>query len=408
MPSPSPDLPRVAYVAKVYPRFSETFVVTELLAHERAGVELGGVFSLRPPTDGRLHPATGRVRAPISYLPAAGLRAEGLWEELQRTSRERPGAWEVLAAAPTAREAHQAILLARAVRERGIGHLHAHFANDAATVARMAAALAGVTYSLTAHAKDVFHEAVDRERLVRDLSDAAVAVTVSDFNAAHLRVLAPRARVARVYNGLELAAFPYAAPRARARRIVAVGRLVEKKGFADLVDACALLRDAGVAFGCDLVGDGELSGALAARVAAHGLGDVVRLHGARGQEEVRELVQGASVLAAPCVVGADGNRDGLPTVLLEAMALGTPCVATPVTGIPEAVEDGATGLLVPERDPAALAAALRRLLDDAALRVRLAEGARARVEERFDTDANAAALRALWREAGARRLEAAA
>jgi glycosyltransferase involved in cell wall biosynthesis len=405
--SSSPEPGRVAYVVKVYPRLSETFVVNELLAHERAGADLE-VVSLRPPADGRLHPATGRVRAPIAYLPASGLRAEGLWDELRAAEREAPGAWEALRDAPTAREAHQAVLLARAVRERGIDHLHAHFANDAATVARMAAALAGVTYSLTAHAKDIFHEDVDPARLARDLTDAAVAVTVSDFNLAHLRWVAPAARLARVYNGLDLAAFGFAGPHGRSRRIVAVGRLVEKKGFADLVDACALLRDAGVAFGCDIVGGGVLAEALEAQVAERGLGDVVRLLGPRGQDEVRELVQGASVLAAPCVVGPDGNRDGLPTVLLEAMALGTPCVATDVTGIPEAVVHGRTGLVVGQHDPAGLADALRRLLDDDALRVRLATAARGLVEERFDADQSAAELRALWARSRRGALEAVA
>jgi colanic acid/amylovoran biosynthesis glycosyltransferase len=220
-------------------------------------------------------------------------------------------------------------------------------------------------------------------------------VTVSDFNVTHLRGAAPAARVQRVYNGLHLERFPFSAPADRAARILAVGRLIEKKGFGDLVDACALLAAQGRRFGCDIVGSGPLAVALAARIAEHGLRDTVRLLGPYSQDEVQRAIRGAAVMAAPCVVGSDGNRDGLPTVLLEAMALGTPCVATPVTGIPEAIEDERTGLLVAERRPAQLAGALARMLDDASLRVCLAGAARARVEERFDADRNAARLRAV-------------
>ena len=146
---------------------------------------------------------------------------------------------------------------------------------------------------------------------------------------------------------------------------------------------------------CRIVGDGPLAPALRTQVAEHGLDEHVELLGPRTQEEVVALVREASVLAAPCVVGTDGNRDGLPTVLLEALALGTPAVATPVTGIPELIRDGKTGLLVPERDPAALAAALTRLLDDPGLAAQVSAAGRALVEERFDVHANAARLRAL-------------
>jgi glycosyltransferase involved in cell wall biosynthesis len=391
---PSAPEPRIAYVLKVYPRFSETFIVTELLAHERAGADLE-IVSLRPPTGGRFHPAIGAVRAPVTYLPAAGIKALDLWTAL----RAVPGAALLLddPDAEDPRDVHQAALLAAHVRERGIEHLHAHFASSAATVARLAARMAGVTWSVTAHAKDIFHEDVDPARLALRLADASAVVTVSAFNAAHLAKVAPAAagRLHRVYNGLDLQRLRPAPLAGRSGGIVAVGRLVEKKGLGDLVDACALLARAGRPVSCRIVGEGPLEGELRSRIAEHGLGEQVVLLGPRTQEEVVALVRDAAVLAAPCVVGADGNRDGLPTVLLEALALGTPAVATPVTGIPELIRHGRTGLLVPERDPAALAAALARLLDDPALAARLAAAGRALVESSFDVERNAARLRDL-------------
>jgi colanic acid/amylovoran biosynthesis glycosyltransferase len=212
---------------------------------------------------------------------------------------------------------------------------------------------------------------------------------------------AAAARVERIYNGLDLELFPQTSPAARAPLIVAVGRLVEKKGFGDLVEACALLAGRGVAFECDIIGTGPLEPPLQALILARRLQEHVHLLGPRPRSEVVALVRDASAFAAPCVVAADGDRDGLPTVLVEAMALGTPCVSTDVTGIPELLGDDC-GIVVPQRDPASLAAALERLLSDNAVRVRVATRARARVEADFDIRCTAARLRTIFRDAGAR------
>ena len=395
----SPSEVRVAYVLKMYPRFSETFIVNEVLAAEAAGTALE-VFSLRPPADGRFHESLARVRAPVTYLRHSGLRAGDVWAALAAARSELPRletCLDELLAAPVV-DAVQALELARAVQHRGITHLHAHFASVATTVARLASLLTGVPFSFTAHAKDIFHEEVDPADVARKLSDASAVVTVSDFNLAFLRETygAAAAGVQRVYNGLDLQRFSYRDPAERPPVVAAVGRLVEKKGFPDLLRAVALLVARGRALRVDLVGTGPLEAALHEQVRQLGLDSVVTMHGALPQERVREVVSQAAVFAAPCVVGSDGNRDGLPTVLLEAMALGTPCVATPVTGIPEVVHDDVTGLLVPERDPERLADALERLLDDPALRARLAERARALVEQDFDADLAAASLRRVF------------
>jgi colanic acid/amylovoran biosynthesis glycosyltransferase len=392
----SPDPCRVGYVLKVYPRLSETFIVSELLAQQRAGQDVE-IFSLRPPGDGRFHEMVGEVGFPVTYVPSAGLHADTLWDAIRAAGSALPAGWTALAGAAgaDARDVYQALWLAGEARRRGIGHLHAHFASAAAVVSRLAARAGGLTYSVTAHAKDIFHESVDEDVLGAVLGDATAAVTVSDFNVEHLRGVAPRARLERVYNGLELERFPFSAPAARPPRILAVGRLIEKKGFGDLVDACAILAAEGRSLTCDILGGGPLAGELTARIATHGLQDTVHLAGPRSQEYVRRAIRAAAVFAAPCVVGGDGNRDGLPTVLLEAMAVGTPCVSTPVTGIPEAIADGETGILVDEHSPAELADALVRLFDDAELRMRLARAARVRIERDFDADRNAARLRAV-------------
>jgi colanic acid/amylovoran biosynthesis glycosyltransferase len=390
-----PSEPRVGYVVKMYPRFSETFIVTELLAMQGIGVGCE-IFSLRPPIDSRFHASLADVTAPVTYLKSDSLRAADLWTLLRTAGAELHGLADHIdeLLAVDVRDAAQAVQLAQLVRQRGITHLHAHFASVATTVARLAARLSGVTYSLTAHAKDIFHSEVDAAELRRKLADADSVVTVSRYNLRHLQETfgVDAARVRLVYNGLDLDEFGYREPLDRPPVIAAVGRLVEKKGFSDLLRAVALLREQGREVRLDLVGTGLLDQVLADQVRGLGLEDAVTMHGALPQSEVRRIVQGAAVFAAPCVVAEDGNRDGLPTVVLEAMALGTPCVATPVTGIPEVVADGVTGLLVPERDPHALADALARVLDSPALSVALAMAARTRVEADFDARQQARAV----------------
>ncbi|WP_310529585.1 glycosyltransferase family 4 protein [Nocardioides sp.] len=383
--------PRIGYVLKMYPRFSETFVVTEVLAMEHHGADLD-IFSLRPPADGRFHESLSRVRAPVTYLPSPGKPLE-LWQALSDCRALHPSGFdahmdEILAATPA--DAYQAVILATAVREREISHLHAHFGSVAAGVARLAARIAGISYSITLHAKDIFHEDVDHAELAARLRDAALCVTVSDFNERYLRGRYgdDTASLIRIYNGIDLEAFAYTRPMVRPRVVVGVGRLVPKKGFHHLIDAVLQLRDRGRPVRLDLVGGGAEETALRAQVAGLGLEDLVTFHGPLTQTEARQMMRGAAALAAPCIVGPDGNRDGLPTAILEGLALGTPVVATPVTGIPEAIVHDRTGLLVPEGDVTALADALEALVEDDALRCRLADAGREHVESHFDANTN--------------------
>jgi glycosyltransferase involved in cell wall biosynthesis len=386
---------RTAYVVKVYPRFSETFIVTELLAREAAGEQLE-IFALRPTTDTRFHPEIARVQAPVRFISKPHKLSEA-WSAVARATAvipdfaARSGALISELAQYDPADVHQAIELACEVVERGITHLHAHFGSLAGRTAELAALLAGIEYSVTLHAKDIFHESVDHQRLALTLERSHHVVTISEYNVAHLTAHFPAAadRIHLVYNGLELDRFPFRAPVQPAAdaplRIAAVGRLVEKKGFSDLITAVDRLRAVGTAVTLRIAGDGELAAELQRQVDRLGLHEHVTLLGARTQQEVRELLDWAHVFAAPSVVGADGNADGLPTVLLEAMATGVPCVASRVTGIPEAIIDGVTGLLHAPGDTAGLVAALRRAAAPDFDRRGIAEAARTLIESRFDS-----------------------
>jgi colanic acid/amylovoran biosynthesis glycosyltransferase len=281
----------------------------------------------------------------------------------------------------------QALHLARQVEERGLDHLHAHFMTVAAHTTYVAHLLTGVPFSVTAHAKDIYRVGVS-QAIFREVAAAATAiVTVCDANQRyildHLLAGSP-ARVVRIYNGVDVESLPPPAPVRDATLLLGVGRLVEKKGFDVLLDACAILVERGVPVSCLVLGDGEERGALEARRSALGLEDHVRFAGAVSRGEVLGWMARARVLALPCVTGGDGNRDALPTVLIEALALGLPVVSTPIAGVPEIVDEGVSGLLVAEGDPAALADGIGSLMVENGRWSQIAAAGPAKVAARFD------------------------
>lgn len=403
----------VGYVLKRFPRLSETFVLNEILELERQGHRVEVFSLLRPPTEGR-HALLAEVRARVTYLPSSsnleriklqeGLDARSIDLASAASDGTHPEAalFNGKSALDVATLHLKATAVALLAATRGVDHLHAHFCSDATTVALLAARLAGLPFSFTAHARDIWHTyttpEADAAMRRAKLEAAAFVVTVSEYNRRHLAELAPRAarRIHRLYNGIDLQRFAPAPAAARPGRIVAVGRLIEKKGFADLIDACALLRRAGTAVDCRIIGDGPLHGELAARIAAHGLEGSVEIVGPKPQEALIGLVQEASLAVLPCIVSGSGDRDGLPTVLLEAMALGLPTITTTVAGGPEIVAHGKTGLLVEPGDPAGLAAAIRELLASPATMARMGQAARARAEALFSLRTNVATLAGLF------------
>ncbi len=403
---------RIGYVAKKFPRFSETFIVNEILALEERGLEIT-TLSRRLPDEGRFHPSVARLGRPVRYLSEG--RSDALGSVLAREGEvlddcldRLPDAirWLRRFGLPSPlgllAEALAAVAIAR---REGLAHLHAHFATDATTVALLAHRLGGIPYSFTAHAKDLYRDAVDPALFAEKVDGARFVVTVCDANLAHIRGrLAPRSRtpVLRLYNGIDLSFFaPAERNGARPRAIVAVGRLVPKKGFEVLVDAATQLAARGVDFEVEIIGDGECAPALRERIERAGLAGHVRLLGALPQPEVRDRLRTAAVGCLPCVVDDDGNRDALPTSLLESMAVGLPIVSTPVGGVAEIVADGETGWLVPPGEPEALATALAEALaEPERSRARGALGRR-RAEALFDVRANTARLHDLFRRSAA-------
>ncbi|HJE51212.1 MAG TPA: glycosyltransferase family 4 protein [Tessaracoccus flavescens] len=392
---------RIGYVLKVYPRFSETFIVTEILAREAHGDDLS-IYALRPTTDARFHPEIARVKAGVTWISRYPKGAD-LWARIadgvaNADLRERFAAILPELATLPGDEVAQGVELAQAVLADGITHLHAHFATLAGRMAWIASRLTGVPYTLTTHAKDIYHDSVDPVWLRRLATDADRVIAISRFNDEHLATVldGTGARVSLQYNALELDRFPFRTP-AEPRdtlKVAAVGRLVPKKGFADLISAAAQLRDAGTPVDVTIAGDGDLTAELNPQIAAASLQESVRLIGPRTQSEIRDLIADADVFAAPCVPADDGNIDGLPTVVLESMAIGTPVIATAVTGLPEVIVDGDTGILLQPGDVDGLAAALRAFADGALPAQRMAANARALIEDQFDSRRQAATLSA--------------
>ena len=387
----------VAVVVKGYPRLSETFIAQEILALERRGIDLV-IVSLRRPTDRFTHPIHAEIRSPVHYLPEYLHEAPGrvirAWKRARRLtgySRARSMWLADVSRDRTpnrVRRFGQAMVLAAELGE--VESIHAHFLHTPASVARYASTMLGIGWSFSAHAKDVW-TTPDWEKREK-LADARFGVTCTRVNLDHLAALAPSPDVVElVYHGLDRGRFPARVTQRRPRdgsspsdpvKILSVGRLVEKKGFDDLLGALAKLPPS-LAWTLDVVGSGALEAALRGRAADLGIAERVHWHGSLAHDRVVELFAGADLFALASRICADGDRDGLPNVLMEAQLLGAACVTTRVSAVPELIDHEVNGLLAPPRHPAALADALERAIVDPALRLRLAGAGRRAVTTRF-------------------------
>lgn len=412
--------PRVAYILRSYPRLSQTFILNEILALERLGLALH-VFPLTDPAEPLVQRGVEDVRASIDYLPPARGRSAGaaLLDHL-RVAATSPRRYVVTFVYVLRRRDldggyttcsrfssfGRAVCLAQLLRRRRrqlagpITHTHAHFAHDPTLIALLVKKLTGLPYSFTAHARDLYQ--TPARALAERVEQASAVVTVCRANVDYLHQVVPDiepGKVRLIHCGVDLRSFrppEHGARPAPAPLIVSVGRLVEKKGFFDLLAACRRLKDEGQAFRCDVYGDGPLRAELEAEVDRLGLAEQVTLAGARTQQELRGAYRRAAIFALTPYVADDGDRDGIPVAILEAMACGLPVVSTAVAGIPEAVIDDRTGLLAEPHDVASIAAHLAALLADETQRRRLGRQARRRATELFDGAAVARQLAALF------------
>lgn len=392
----------LAVVVKGYPRLSETFIAQELLAFQERGIDLA-IWSLRHPTDTRRHALHDRITAPVHYLPEylrdeprRVLRALGL---LVRRHPARLGRTALTwlrdlmrdRSANRVRRFGQALVLA-AELPAGTPFIYAHFLHTPASVGRYAAAIRGIGWGFSAHAKDIWTTPEWEKR--EKLADARFGATCTAVGAAHLRGLAAEpGRIDLVYHGLDLGRFPAPPDRTaaevpqdgtapdRAVEILSVGRLVEKKGYDRLLDALAMLPD-GLHWRLVHIGSGDLKQALRAQAERLGLTERIDWRGSQDQAAVIAALRRADLFVLTSVVAGDGDRDGLPNVLMEAASQRLAILSTAVAAIPEFIADGVHGLLT-DGSPPAVAAGLERLAADPALRRRLGDAAYDRLRAEF-------------------------
>jgi len=396
----------ICYLLKTFPKVSETFVLQEILALQGDGYDLV-IASLQKPTDMRCHDEIKQLTAPVFYLQ------QGLWQSLKLLLEmvvENPKGVFKSAQLLRAHDSklserwrllRQSLQLARWVKRKNITHIHAHFANDPASLAELVQALTGIGFSISAHAKDIYLS--PPAQLRRKIAAARFVVTCTEYNCRYLcQINISPTPIIRVYHGFDrqrfqrlLANLPDADALSEPL-ILSVGRLREKKGFDTLIASCGILKRSGYRFRCDIVGYGPERETLQKQIDALGLGQTVWLRGSMVHEKLVHLYRHASIFALPCRVGADGDRDGIPNVLMEAMAMNIPVVTTPVSGIPELVEDGINGMLVAPDQPRQLADVLQCLLLNERLRRQLAAAAKARLHDEFSLLPNLAILKNLF------------
>jgi glycosyltransferase involved in cell wall biosynthesis len=406
------ELKHVAYLMSRFPKISETFILYEILELERLGMQVS-VFPLVQQHEQVMHAEARAVVERASYSTLVSqqvLAAQFFW--LRKRPQAYLRAWwhairgnisspkfllRAVAVVP------QAAWFARAMQAAGVEHVHAHWATHPALAAYVVQQLTELPYSFTAHAHDIY---VERPMLEEKMRHASFVVTISAYNRRLLKQWygAVADKTVIIHCGVDPDVFQ---PRDQARRnavftILCVASLQDYKGHPYLVEACRQLKDQGVAFQCLLVGEGEDRPHIEALIAEHGLQAEVRLLGQQSRDRVSVLAAEADVMVLPSVTTSSGKQEGIPVALMEALATELPVVATAISGIPELIEDEQTGLLVPERNAAALAAALLRLYHAPALGQRLGRAGREKVLREFNLRVNTAALYTLlerdWRE----------
>ena len=384
-----------AYLFERFPSFVQTFVYREALEMTRQGMA-PMLVSIRRPEDER--EVAEPLDAEVFYLP----ETETLRAEIDRLREQKKLPGVIHRAIPKARmekdsnRLFEAAWLGPHLKREKIRHVHAHFGGVATRTAWWLRELFGITYSFTGHANDIFCETefpLSNADLVRD---AEFVVTETDYAKQWLEKKHPRVqgRVFRVYNGVDRN-FPPREPPDEVPRILSVGRLVEKKGFGDLIEACRILRERRRVFECAIVGEGPLQGELQAQIDRSQLGDCVQLFGPRSQSDVRRLLTEAQLFVLPCVAETGGGSDNLPTVIAEAMMCGLPVISTRIAGLPEMIQHSENGFLVEPRKPQTLAVAMEQLLRDTVLATKLGTRAHGTAVAKFSLESTTRTLKHL-------------
>ena len=407
--TPQPPKQTVAYLTSRFPKLTETFVLYEILALEQQGARVE-LYALQRERTSVMHPEAIALTERAHFAPLVSPKIlASHWYFLRR----RPSAyvatlWTLIRANwgslryLTAALAFfpKAAHFARQMQQENVSHLHAHFASHPAAMAFVIHRLTGIPFSFTAHGSDLHR---DRHMLREKVAAAEFAVTISDYNK---KVIAEKcgqhlsSKVEVIHCGVDTEFFAPVAERPQSKSpqstftVLCIGTLHEVKGQTYLLQACRLLQEYGIALRCELIGEGEDRQSLEAEARRLDLADIVEFCGNLPREEVRLRLQQADVVCAPSVPTKAGRREGIPVVLMEAMASGVPVVASRLSGIPELVEHELTGLLFDPGNARELAAALRRLHDDPKLHAQLASAARQKIEREFNLHRNAARLRA--------------
>jgi colanic acid/amylovoran biosynthesis glycosyltransferase len=386
---------QLGYLFERFPAFTQTFCARELSELYRQGSR-PPVFSIRRPAEDR--PSNIALEnILLCYLPDTNSLQFKI-----RTKLISPRLRNLWAGSGDVRDKarfREAVYLGSRLRKARVSHLHVHFAGLASRTAWWIKRLFGITYSFTGHANDIFCPKPDQRVTLSDLvNEASFIVTVSDFSANWLRRDFPAAadKIYRVYNGLDLTTFKPATPGTKPVRLLSIGRLIEKKGFAFLIEACHLLRTSGVDFVCEIVGEGPERGHLEELIQSYHLSDTVRLRGKMTQTEIVDLLARSSIFVFPAIQDRSGDTDNLPTVLIEAMASNLPMIATGIAGIPEIVQDHENGLLVQEKNAPQLADAIRALAGNQDLLVQYGNVSRRIAAEKFALSKTVAELKNLF------------
>ena len=392
-----------AYLFERFPSFGQTFCYREVAELARQHIA-PPIFSIRNPKDEPPQDWDAHIVERVDYLPGE----KQLLVDVRRALKKRKLTADVVAALnewgrrTDFLRLYQAIYIGLRLREMGIEHVHAHFAGMAARTAFWINKFFQITFSFTAHANDIFVPTQFEIGLDKLVDAARAIITETDYAALFLRQRFPdrASRIHRIYNGLDLAEFGRADFRSIPPLIMAVGRLIPKKGFSDLIRACALLAQRGKSFRCEILGEGPVENNLRKQIEQLGLQHCVILAGAKPQSQVRRGLLAANVFALPSVIDPEGGMDNLPTVIMEAMATGLPVVSTNIGGIPEMVVENETGLLVQPGDGVAMAEAINKIIGDASAAERFGQSGYARAQRLFSIDKNVRELCALISSGG--------